>query len=189
MPLNKAHIAAVVAAAAWYATEILGSEPIPQSTSTLTGKDRTAELLAGSDKTFHTTMRMSKVSFRALLDTLELRGGLQASRYIDTDEMLMVFLWMIATASASRILGYLFQHSTDTISSIIQKVLRAIIHPDVQSHYITLPTSSLPIPSEIFHNSKFYPYFKDCLGALLVKKSGPGRSSNAVVHVLKNSHD
>ncbi|KAK4703002.1 nuclease HARBI1, partial [Phenoliferia sp. Uapishka_3] len=42
----------------------------------------------------------------------------------------------------------------------------AIVHPAVKSHYITLPTSTFPIPSKIFHNSKFYPYFKDCIGAL-----------------------
>lgn len=38
--------------------------------------------------------------------------------------------------------------------------------PSLYTDYVKLPTADDPIPPEIYSNPKFYPYFKDALGAI-----------------------
>ncbi|KAK4700887.1 nuclease HARBI1, partial [Phenoliferia sp. Uapishka_3] len=165
---TRYEIALVVAAAAgWYVEHVLeGSEPEPYCTSRLSGKARTAELMSGSPRTFWDTLKMNKTSFQALLKVLEERGGLEDGRFVETDEKLCMFLWLITKAASARDISYIFQHSPDTVSKVVHQVLQAIICPAVKDFYIILPDSSHPIPSKIYDNPKFHPYFKDCLGAM-----------------------
>eukprot|EP00268_Persea_americana_P058978 TRINITY_DN7185_c0_g1_i15.p1 TRINITY_DN7185_c0_g1~~TRINITY_DN7185_c0_g1_i15.p1 ORF type:complete len:191 (+),score=11.14 TRINITY_DN7185_c0_g1_i15:373-945(+) len=55
-----------------------------------------------------------------------------------------------------------FQHSGETISRYFNKVLNAIVM--LSKHYITPPTQDTPL--EISSKSIYYPYFKDCVGAI-----------------------
>ncbi|XP_052880485.1 uncharacterized protein LOC108481472 [Gossypium arboreum] len=56
----------------------------------------------------------------------------------------------------------LYYRSTETVHRYFRVVLRAILK--LYKLVIRLPNES--IPSEIRNNPRFYPYFKDCIGAL-----------------------
>ena len=45
-------------------------------------------------------------------------------------------------------------------------MLGALVHEDVYSAYIQLPGANASMPPEIKDNAKYYPYFKNCLGAI-----------------------
>jgi hypothetical protein len=48
------------------------------------------------------------------------------------------------------------------------RAFNAVLKALVLFHQQTVkqPISSQPVPSEILYNSKFFPYFKDCVGAV-----------------------
>ncbi|XXG63016.1 hypothetical protein AAC387_Pa05g1290 [Persea americana] len=57
-----------------------------------------------------------------------------------------------------------FQHSGYTISKYFNAVLDALLYicPD----YVKIPGPETPTPSQISTNPVFYPFFKDCIGAI-----------------------
>ncbi|KIO14989.1 hypothetical protein M404DRAFT_55640, partial [Pisolithus tinctorius Marx 270] len=63
-------------------------------------------------------------------------------------------------------IGERFQHSTDTISRYFKQMLHAFSEGPIYTTYVRLPRADSPIPSRIAANTKFYPYFKDTIGAL-----------------------
>ena len=110
---------------------------------------------------FIEVMRMSKQCFWALHNELTLHAGLVHNRYIDSVQKLCIFLHCLK-GDSNRKLQETFQHSGDTISATIHNVASVVIR--YKSHLISLPT--LETPHEIESNTKFYPYFKNCIGAL-----------------------
>ncbi|KAF9524880.1 hypothetical protein CPB83DRAFT_747178, partial [Crepidotus variabilis] len=59
-----------------------------------------------------------------------------------------------------------FQHSNDTISKYFQKVLDAVSSGPFYNTYLHLPEVDTDISDYIRKNSKFYPFFKNVLGAI-----------------------
>jgi hypothetical protein len=47
-----------------------------------------------------------------------------------------------------------------------RKILDALTSPAFYNKHVRLPLDDDPIPSEIYTNGKWYPYFKDVLGAI-----------------------
>ncbi|KAH9008955.1 hypothetical protein EDB84DRAFT_1242883, partial [Lactarius hengduanensis] len=45
-------------------------------------------------------------------------------------------------------------------------ILGALTSDKVYGAYVKLPTGSYPIPDEIRDSLDFFPYFKDCIGAI-----------------------
>jgi hypothetical protein len=78
-------------------------------------------------------------------------------------EQVAIFLWVVGHNTSNRQTMERFQHSGDTISTIFHLVLKALmcLAPD----FVYLPHSN-SWPPEVRENSKFFPYFKDCIGAL-----------------------
>ncbi|KIN93440.1 hypothetical protein M404DRAFT_45797, partial [Pisolithus tinctorius Marx 270] len=70
------------------------------------------------------------------------------------------------TGLSSRHIGERFQHSTDTISQYFKRMLHALSEGPIYATYVRLPRVDLLIPSCIASNPKFFPYFKDAIGAL-----------------------
>ncbi|KIO00086.1 hypothetical protein M404DRAFT_53496, partial [Pisolithus tinctorius Marx 270] len=58
-----------------------------------------------------------------------------------------------------------FQHSADTISKIFLRLLDMTISPQFYNKYVHLPPDDL-VPPKIQADPKFYPFFKDCRGAI-----------------------
>ncbi|CAL5395826.1 unnamed protein product [Camellia sinensis] len=56
-----------------------------------------------------------------------------------------------------------FQHSGQTISKYFNRVLKAVCRLGKQ---VIRPPDFDEVPAEIRHNPRFYPFFKDCVGAI-----------------------
>jgi hypothetical protein len=87
-------------------------------------------------------------------------------RYITVEHQLHMFLSIVTNSASTRTNASRFQHSSETVNRYFNRVLDAL--DQISSEYITLPTSAatLAVPAEITTNPKFYPYFKDCIGAI-----------------------
>ncbi|MQL86611.1 hypothetical protein Taro_019148 [Colocasia esculenta] len=57
-----------------------------------------------------------------------------------------------------------FQHSSETISKHVREVTKALA--SLCFTYIKLPTLTDPVHPRIRHDDRFYPYFKDAIGAI-----------------------
>ena len=51
-------------------------------------------------------------------------------------------------------------------SRAIHCVLDVLTSPDVYHDLVELPTINYPVPNEIRRNKAFFPWFKDCIGAI-----------------------
>ncbi|XP_052110110.1 uncharacterized protein LOC127741499 [Arachis duranensis] len=60
-------------------------------------------------------------------------------------------------------ISFFFHRSGETISRNFHAVLRAVI--SLEEEFLQQP-SETTIPSEILRSNRFYPYFKDCIGAI-----------------------
>ncbi|GLB38366.1 putative nuclease activity [Lyophyllum shimeji] len=118
----------------------------PQHTSILTGEKWLRELLAGHPVRFYNMFGMN-------------------NKYIQKEEQLAIFLRMARSGGSNREMQERFQRSADTISKCFHRVLDLLISPQFYSRYVKLPSEE-HTPPEIQKNPIFYPFFKDCLGAI-----------------------
>nr|KAJ0200715.1 hypothetical protein LSAT_V11C600336550 [Lactuca sativa] len=104
-------------------------------------------------------LRMNRRCFARLCCMLETLGGLKATRYMNVDEQVAIFLHMIAHNVKNRVLTCCFHRSGETISRLVSRVCHAVIrlHP-----YL------LKRPEPITEDSmdQRWKWFKNCLGAL-----------------------
>jgi hypothetical protein len=59
-----------------------------------------------------------------------------------------------------------FQRSTETINRTYHKVMYHFLQPDFYKLFVKFPTENTPLSACIEDNSSFFPYFKDCIGAI-----------------------
>lgn len=90
------------------------------------------------------------------------QNGLSSTERVDAGEKLLILLHTLAGNSNCNTQEW-FQHSGSSISLYIPKVIAAILQ--IQKDYIKLPATTTVLP-QIINNPKYYPYFKDCLGAI-----------------------
>ncbi|KAJ7593605.1 hypothetical protein C8J56DRAFT_711151, partial [Mycena floridula] len=57
-----------------------------------------------------------------------------------------------------------FQRSPETISKYFHRILNMLVSPLFYGSYVKLPPAK--IPPEIRNNPHYYPFFKDCIGAV-----------------------
>ncbi|KAF8876767.1 hypothetical protein BD779DRAFT_1417150, partial [Infundibulicybe gibba] len=65
-----------------------------------------------------------------------------------------------------RHLGERFQRSNDTISRYVRKMIIIFSSNPFYSKYVHLPKPGDSAPSQLHDNPKYWPYFKDALGAI-----------------------
>jgi hypothetical protein len=94
------------------------------------------------------------------------RHLLAATRDISVEQQVYIFLFIVSQGAANRTTQERFQHSGETISRNFLKVLHAL--ETLSEDYIQLiePEEYEDCVTEISQNPKFYPYFKDCIGAI-----------------------
>ncbi|XP_065865652.1 protein ALP1-like isoform X2 [Euphorbia lathyris] len=97
-------------------------------------------------------------SFSAELHHRE--GGLRPTIQASVEEQVIKTLWLLGHNVSQRELALIFRRSSETVSRHFHNVLDAIIEL-----FFKQPDGT-HIPFEIFSHSKFYPYFKDCVGAI-----------------------
>jgi len=110
---------------------------------------------------------MEKAIFCRLVDLLRDKNLLQDTRGVVVEEQVAIFMYAISKNASNRDPQWRFQHSGETISRHFGSVLRAIVR--LTGSLIQLPTINILI--KISSNSKFMPYFKVLLVALIFRTS------------------
>ncbi|KAH7917261.1 hypothetical protein BV22DRAFT_988336, partial [Leucogyrophana mollusca] len=64
-----------------------------------------------------------------------------------------------------RHVGERFQRSNDTIARYFKKMVYILSSPPFYTQYVQFPTGET-VPSKIRNNPKFWPYFRDAIGAI-----------------------
>ncbi|MQL88946.1 hypothetical protein Taro_021517, partial [Colocasia esculenta] len=136
----------------------------PMHTSRHTGHVWVHEVLQGHERRCYNTFRMHSSMFLKLRDILVERELIRDSRYVTTSEQLAMFLYAMRHGVAIGAMCEHFQHSSETISYYVNHVIKAIAL--LRFTYIVLPTGTDPIHPRIRHDDRFYPYFKDAIGAI-----------------------
>ncbi|KAK4397110.1 hypothetical protein Sango_1547600 [Sesamum angolense] len=114
---------------------------------------------------FYDNIRMTKPCFYALVDALTSRGLLphgQTSRVSSIEEVAL-FMQTVGMHKRQRDNMERFQHSLETINRRFHRVISALcaLAPEL----ITRP-SFTETHARITNNPNFYPFFKDCIGAM-----------------------
>ncbi|KAL0419256.1 UNVERIFIED_CONTAM: hypothetical protein Sradi_1339100 [Sesamum radiatum] len=108
---------------------------------------------------------MTKPCFYALVDALTSRGLLpqgQTSRVTSIEEVAL-FMQTVGMHKRHRDNMERFQHSLETINRRFHRVLSALCA--MAPELITPPNFTEPHP-RVANNPDFYPFFKDCVGAM-----------------------
>ncbi|KAK5846540.1 hypothetical protein PVK06_002832 [Gossypium arboreum] len=119
-------------------------------------------ILYSGDQRCIDVIRMRPIAFFNLCDILNRNNLLQSTKLVNIREQVVIFLHIISNNVRFRVIGSRYYRSTETIHRFFGVVLRAILK--LYKLVIRLPDESTP--SEIRNNPRFYPYFKDCIGAL-----------------------
>ncbi|KAD4981745.1 hypothetical protein E3N88_18416 [Mikania micrantha] len=108
-------------------------------------------------------IRMSQKAFMTLCSILKRDGGLLATQRMSVEEQVARFLHIVGNDLRNRFASWIYRRSGSTTSRCLHRVLRAII--SLESHYIQQPKGET-VPKEIQEKKRFYPFLKDCIGAI-----------------------
>ncbi|KAG8487645.1 hypothetical protein CXB51_018362 [Gossypium anomalum] len=137
----------------------------PCMNSKQSGETSIREILDGHESRCMINFRMSKMVFTSLLRVLETRYKLQTSRNISSSEMLGIFLYILGTGAKVSQCQERFQRSRSTISRYFAIVLEKVSRMATDLIAPEDPFFS-SIPEQIRNDSRYMPYFKDCIGAI-----------------------
>ena len=80
------------------------------------------------------------------------------------EEQLGIFLFIVGQGAGYRLAAEVWAHSLNTISQVFHKVLTAL--SKLYKAFVVLPTNDTHRSIHWRRNKKFWPWFKDCVGAL-----------------------
>lgn len=83
-----------------------------------------------------------------------------------TTEQLGIFLYAVVSDLSMRKLAERFQRSTETINRVYHKVMQHLLYPLFLRSFLALPTASTPLAFQIEYDHDFFPFFRDCIGAI-----------------------
>lgn len=106
-------------------------------------------------------LRVTQEQFERLLAML-VEDGLTDRRSASAAEHLAIFLFICAQDASYRLTSEIFGHGTATISDCFHHTLDVL--RSLYKKVVSLPPDETPL--EIRDNSKLWPYFMDCLGAV-----------------------
>ncbi|XP_042499853.1 uncharacterized protein LOC122078043 [Macadamia integrifolia] len=162
----------------------------PLNDSSYTGPVRVAEVLAGHVDVCYQEFRLERHVFLNLRDRMVHRGWLVDSRFIRVDEQLAMFLVIVGQGLSNRQMQRRFNRSGQTISVVFHTVLQAMLNLSLET---IRPPNFDVVPPEITNNLKYYPYFKDCIGAIdgthisvIVRRSEETRYRNRKGMITQN---
>ncbi|MQL92783.1 hypothetical protein Taro_025414 [Colocasia esculenta] len=140
------------------------SVPRPMHTSSHSGHIWIHEVLHGHERHSYNVFRLHPTMFMKLRDELMERDLIRDSRYVTATEKLEIFMYAMGHGVASGAMCERFQHSFETISKHVCEVTKAMA--SLHFTYIKLPCLTDPVHPRIRHDDRFYPYFKDAIGAI-----------------------
>lgn len=145
--------------------EAMHTEKNPYHTSTLSGKAYIEDIISSKNpRQIQDLFCMPKATFEKLSDWMKRNNSLQETRFVSVEEQLAIFMKIVGEKASNRTTQDRFQHSGDTISRHFNHLLNATLH--LFESFVIQPQPNGPIPPQIQFNSKLYPYFKDCIGAI-----------------------
>jgi hypothetical protein len=118
----------------------------------------------GDRKSCYSMFRMSPDMFHRLHSVLVQSYGLKCTTKSTSIEALGMFLWMLGAPQSVRQAEDRFERSMRTISTMIIKVLRSVVKLAADIIKPVDPQFSTMHPR--LGNRRFFPYFKDCIGAI-----------------------
>ncbi|XP_042488921.1 uncharacterized protein LOC122069041 [Macadamia integrifolia] len=123
----------------------------------------TERIIGVSDCTCRSIIRMSRKAFFSLCQLVQESDLLIDSPTVRVEQQLVVFLQTIAHNLKNRKVVHDFGHSGETVSRYFNLVLGAVI----KLYPILLKPLCTTTHKRISSNRRsFYPYFKDCIGAI-----------------------
>ncbi|KAG5233891.1 nuclease HARBI [Salix suchowensis] len=162
------------------------SNYMPKELSLPNGAKFVDVVLSGQSDHCLENFRMDKQAFYKLCDILQGKGLLRHTNRIKIEEQLAIFLFIIGHNLRTRAVQELFRYSGETISRHFNNVLNAIMAISLEFFQPPGPD----IPPEILEDPRFYPYFKDCVGAVDtihipvmvgIDEQGPFRNKNGLL--------
>ncbi|ETV90755.1 hypothetical protein H310_14493 [Aphanomyces invadans] len=132
----------------------------PKRDSCLSGEMWINERMRGNHDAFVETFRMPRFVFCALLHTVITTGGISDSKYITAKEQLCMFLYFAGHHASSTNIQERFQHSGETVSRYLRRVVAAL--RNMSQRYIRLPSPTAAVHPVIATNPKFSPFFDNC---------------------------
>ena len=144
------------------------NEPVPYHTSILTGEAHYKEIMESENENlFRDVTRMTKSCFEKLVDLLTTRGGLKDStkqgKTTVAGQKIMMLIDVVVGKTNRQIHGR-WQLSGSTTSHYIHHAARAMMK--CQDVLFFPPTMETPLHPRIAEDSKYFPFFDGCLGAL-----------------------
>ncbi|XP_071680294.1 uncharacterized protein [Lolium perenne] len=107
-------------------------------------------------------LRMRRAPFYALVKTFRERGLLTDSIHTSIEEQVAMFLHVVGHNQRFRVIHNTFRRSTEIISRYFQQELYAIW--ELRGEMIK--PASMNTPTKIKNSYRWFPYFKDCIGAI-----------------------
>ncbi|KAL0014537.1 hypothetical protein SO802_001606 [Lithocarpus litseifolius] len=135
----------------------------PQCISMLTSDAFVKEILIGNPRTCYELFRMDRPTFTRFRNYLRTHKFLTNSCWITVEEAVGMFLLIVGHNVRIRVIEDRLQHSTETVDRQIKEILRAICR---LGKFIIRPSQSNEVHPRIANNTKFFPYFKKCIGTI-----------------------
>lgn len=114
------------------------------------------------DKHYIDQIRMIFMAVFRFCEALEGKGLLASRVNMSFKEQVLMFLHLVGRNVRFRAIGERFFRSTWSIHTYFHTVFQAILK--LYPEFVNPPNSSTPL--KIINNSRFYPWFEDCVGAL-----------------------
>jgi hypothetical protein len=108
--------------------------------------------------------RMSPDMFLRLHDLLVESYGLKFSSKSASIEAFGMFLWMVEAPQSVRQAENRFERSLGTVHSMFHRVLKSVVK--LAADIIRPNDPNFSTVQDRLRNPRFYPYFKDCIGAI-----------------------
>ncbi|XP_021748947.1 uncharacterized protein LOC110714721 isoform X1 [Chenopodium quinoa] len=136
----------------------------PTRISLCSGWQWLQEVLSTSGESYR-ILRMEPHVFYSLAKLLMDKYGLKSTRTMPAEEALGIFIYLCAQFQSNRNMQNRFKHSGETISRKFNEVLEAMTR---FSKDIVRPSDPnfKEVPTKIRNNYKYWPHFKDCIGAI-----------------------
>ncbi|XP_075658889.1 uncharacterized protein LOC142628730 [Castanea sativa] len=121
-----------------------------------------SDILHRGDARCSFMIRMRLVAFYELCRILVERNLVRETIYMPVTEQVLMFLHIIGHNVRFRVVAARFHRSIETTYRYFKIVLKAVLQ--LYRHVVRLSENSTP--PEIRNSRRFYPYFKDCVGAI-----------------------
>ncbi|XP_023743161.2 uncharacterized protein LOC111891338 [Lactuca sativa] len=132
--------------------------------SSRTGSMLINEIFNDHESQCYEIFRLEVPVFNMLCRDIVAHYGLKKSCRVSIEESLGIFLLYLAHGCGNRLLQEFFNHSAEIIHRHFHKFLDVVVN---LSKYNIKPNANYneTIPEHILNNPRYYPYFKDCIGA------------------------